>query len=37
MEPEDEVQKTSDWNRLSPSTLTDISQMGHIGGRVKYD
>jgi hypothetical protein len=37
MEPDDEVPKTGDWNRLSPPTLTGISQIGHIGGRVKYD
>jgi hypothetical protein len=37
IEPDDEVQKTGDWDRLSPPTLTDISQIGHIGGRVEYD
>jgi hypothetical protein len=34
MEPDDEVQETGDWDRLSHPTLTDIS---HIGGRVEYD
>jgi hypothetical protein len=37
MEPGDEVQKTDDWDKLSPPTLTDISQIEHIGGRVEYD
>jgi hypothetical protein len=37
MEPDDEVQKTGDWDRLSHPTLTDISQIGHIGDRIKYD
>jgi hypothetical protein len=37
MEPDDEVQKTGDWDRLSPPMLTDISQIGHIDGRVQYD
>jgi hypothetical protein len=34
MEPDDEVKKNSDWDRLSPPMLADISQTGHIGGRV---
>jgi hypothetical protein len=37
MELDDEVQKTGGWDRLSPPTLTDISQSRHIGGRVEYD
>jgi hypothetical protein len=37
MEPDDEVQNTGDWDKLSPLTLTDISQTGYIGGRVEYD
>jgi hypothetical protein len=37
MEPDDEVQKTGDWDRLSPPTLLDISQIGHINGGVEYD
>jgi hypothetical protein len=37
MEPDDEVQKTGDWDRLSPPTLTDISQIRHIGGLVDSD
>jgi hypothetical protein len=36
MEPDDEVQKTGDWDRLSPPTLTDISQIGHWWtGRIR--
>jgi hypothetical protein len=37
MEPDDEVQKTGDWDRQNPSPSTDISQIGHLGGRVEYD
>jgi hypothetical protein len=37
MEPDDEIQKIGDWNRLNHPTLTDISQIGHTGGRVGYD
>jgi hypothetical protein len=36
MEPDDEAQKTSDWDSTSPPTLTDISQIRHIGGGVEY-
>jgi hypothetical protein len=32
MEPDDEVQKTGDWDRLSPPTLHDISSLGYIDG-----
>jgi hypothetical protein len=37
MEPNDEVRKTGDEVRLSPPTLTDISQIGHIDDRAEYD
>jgi hypothetical protein len=37
MQPDDEVQKTGDWKRLSRTTLTDLSQIEHIIGRVEYD
>jgi hypothetical protein len=37
MEPDGEVQKTGEWDRLSPPILTDMSQIGYIGGRVEYD
>jgi hypothetical protein len=37
MEPDDEFQKTDYWDRSSRPTLTDISQVEHIGGRVEYD
>jgi hypothetical protein len=36
MEPVDEIQKTGDWDRSSRPTLTDISQVENIGGRVEY-
>jgi hypothetical protein len=37
MEPDDEIQKTGDWDWSSRPMLTDISQVEHIGGLVEYD